>query len=523
MSLFGNAPPAGGGGGGLFGSTANKPSPFGSNTGTAGTQPSGGGLFGSTPSNQQPPAGGGGLFGSAQNNQGAPGATGGGLFGSTANQQSSTGGGGLFGSSTPQNQQPSGGGLFGATATQNQPSGGGGGGLFGSSTAQTQPSGGGLFGSTTQQKPADGLFGGGGLGGGQQQQPGGGLFGGGGQQQQQQQQPQPQTGGGLFGASTQQQPQQPAQQSVWGNNTLGGQPQQGQQPQLGQSTAQQPGSSIWSPGRAVMGVHRTVPMQMAIIKDKWESTSFSSPFRTYLYNNVGEEAAPFYQPGPEDDEAKWEEALRQRPTSGNVPVLVRGFWELGKRAQRQKDFLTMMQNRLHEINNCLSELLSRHDLKISVKIADCRRKHIVLSKRCLALAAKTQILRNRGYAMDDTEEELKKKLAHLERSVFDPTLNGRGEEIWARMLAIREHSKRLQVEMDRAGANAATQGEDELDENTMKTVKKVWTLRTFYYWVEANDYQILDDYHAQIQHLQKELSSVRKDYEEAQKAQGLAD
>lgn len=501
MSLFGNTPSAGGGGG-LFGSsTANKPSLFGSNTGTTGTQPSGGGLFGSTQNNQGATGGtGGGLFGSTpQNNQ--QGATGGGLFGSTTNQQSSAGGGGLFGSSTTQNQpsggglfgssttqnqQPSGGGLFGSTTTQNQPSGGGGGGgggLFGSSTTQTQPSGGGLFGSTTQQKPASGLFGGGGLGG-QQQQTGGGLFGGGQQQQQQQ----PQTGGGLFGTSTQQQPQQPVQQSMFGNTSLGGQPQQGQQPQLGQSTAQQPGSSLWSPGRAVTGVHRTVPMQMQIIKDKWESTNFSSPFRTYLYNNVGEDAAPFYQPGPEDDEAKWEEALRQRPSSGNVPVLVRGFWELGKRAQRQKDFLTMMQNRLHEINNCLSDLLSRHDLKISVKIADCRRKHIVLSKRCLALAAKTQVLRNRGYAMDDSEEELKKKLAQLERSVFDPTLNGRGEEIWARMLAIREHSKRLQVEMDRAGANAVTHSEDELDENTMKTVKKVWTLRTFNYWVETNYY-----------------------------------
>lgn len=214
-------------------------------------------------------------------------------------------------------------------------------------------------------------------------------------------------------------------------------------------------------------------MQMQIIKDKWESTSISSPFRSYLYNSVGEEAAPFYQPGYEDDETKWEEALRHRPSPSYVPVLVRGFWELGKRAQRQKDFLTMMQGRLHQINDCLSELLSRHDLKISVKLADCRRKHIVLSKRCLALAAKTQVLRNRGYAMDDAEEELKKKLSSLERSVFDPTLNGRGEEIWARMLAIREQSKRLQLEMDRAGGNTTAQGDDELDENTMKTVKKV--------------------------------------------------
>lgn len=75
--------------------------------------------------------------------------------------------------------------------------------------------------------------------------------------------------------------------------------------------------------------------------------------------------------------------------------------------------------------------------------------------------------------MDDAEEELQKKLAYLERSMFEPTLNGRGEEIWARMLAIREQSKRLQVEMDRVGANTTTQGDDNLDEGTMKVVKKV--------------------------------------------------
>lgn len=214
-------------------------------------------------------------------------------------------------------------------------------------------------------------------------------------------------------------------------------------------------------------------MQMAIVKDKWDHSTLSSPFRAYLYNNVGEDSAPFYQPGPHEDATKWEEALRKRPSSGSVPVLVRGFWELGKRAQRQKDFLAMMQSRLHEINNCLTELLSRHDLKISVRIADARRKHLVLSKRCLALAAKTQVLRNRGYAMDAAEEELKKKLAKLERDVFDPSINGRGEEIWARMLAIRELSKRLQLEVEKAGPSAAQQAESEIDEDAMKTAKKV--------------------------------------------------
>ncbi|OJZ88360.1 hypothetical protein ASPFODRAFT_130517 [Aspergillus luchuensis CBS 106.47] len=464
------------------------------------------------------PSTGGGLFGQANNtaNKPSPFGGGGGLFGNTSTtnttQQNTTGG--LFGGAT-QTQQPSGGGLFGgATNTQTQqPSGG----LFGQTATQQKPAGGGLFGGLgqtqqpqqqQQQTTGGSLFGQKPLGGG-----GGGLFG----QQQQSQAPQ-QQGGGLFGGLGQtQQPQQQQQQqpSLFGGSLLGGQQQQQQpaqqqqqpqlgQTQMGQSTAQL-GSSLWEPGRAVTGVHRTVPMQIQIVKDKWDASSRSSPFRAYLYNNVGEEMAPFYQPGPEDDDTKWEDALRKRPDSGYVPVLVKGFFELGKRAQRQKDFLTMMQTRLHEINNCLSDLLSRHDLKISVKIADCRRKHLVLSKRCLALAAKTQVLRNRGYAMDDAEEELKKKLSQLERSVFDPSLNGRAEEIWARMLAIREHSRRLQQEMERAGPSAAAQADDELDEQTMKTAKK-----------------ILDDYHTQIQHLQKELEAVRKDFEEAQKLPGGA-
>lgn len=76
--------------------------------------------------------------------------------------------------------------------------------------------------------------------------------------------------------------------------------------------------------------------------------------------------------------------------------------------------------------------------------------------------------------MDEAEEELKKKLADLERSVFDPSLTGREEEIWARMLAIREHSKRLQSEIEKAGAAKAPEQEgEELDESTMKTAKKV--------------------------------------------------
>lgn len=212
-------------------------------------------------------------------------------------------------------------------------------------------------------------------------------------------------------------------------------------------------------------------MQFEAILSKWMPDQRTSPFRTYLYNHV--DAPHMYQPGPQDDEKKWEEALRKRTDPQSVPVLVVGFYELGKRAQRQKDFLGMMQARLHEIDSALTALLARHELHISIKVAECRRKHHALSQRCLSLAAKTQILRNRGYTMDGAEEDLRKKLVALERTVFDPMLNGRTEEIWARMLAIRERSKRLQAELEKSGQAKGDDGDDAYDENVMRTAKKV--------------------------------------------------
>ena len=74
--------------------------------------------------------------------------------------------------------------------------------------------------------------------------------------------------------------------------------------------------------------------------------------------------------------------------------------------------------------------------------------------------------------MDNAEEELSTKLRTLEREIFDPSLNGREQEIWARMLGIRERGKRLKAEMDRAGP-AARNEDAVLDEETVQIAKKV--------------------------------------------------
>ena len=216
---------------------------------------------------------------------------------------------------------------------------------------------------------------------------------------------------------------------------------------------------------------KSVIQQIELAFAKWNPQSPITVFRTYLYNNVPPEQAPFYGPGPDDREADFEEALSKKPSPGAVPVLVKGFKEMGDRMEMQIQALSVLRGRLHEINDGLNTLLQKHDLQISIRAADCRRKHLRLSHQCLGLAAKTQVLRNRGYAMDSAEEELRKKLMLLERSVFDPALNGRGEEIWARMVSVRERGRQLQREFEKAGRGVSQ--EIVIDEEVMKRVKKV--------------------------------------------------
>lgn len=165
--------------------------------------------------------------------------------------------------------------------------------------------------------------------------------------------------------------------------------------------------------------------------------------------------------------------MSKKPHPGAVPVIVKGFNQLGQRMILQKQLLAILQGRLHEINNGLTEMLRRHDLEISTRAAEARKRHLRLNQQCLRLATKVQVLRNRGYAMDSAEEELKKKLLTLEKRVTDPALTGRGEEIWARMVNVRERGRQLQREFEKAGRSLPQKQEQGIDEEILKKATKV--------------------------------------------------
>ena len=257
---------------------------------------------------------------------------------------------------------------------------------------------------------------------------------------------------------------------------------------------------------------------MQTLFNKWNPESANCSFQNYFYNSVNPEHVPYYGPNGDEDPQKWEEALQKRPTEGSVPVLARGFVAVGQRLELQAKSLQVLHQRLHEINDSLLALMQKHDLEISTRCAEAKRKHIALSARCLRLATKVQVLRYKGYPLDGAEEVLKKKLTELEKAASDPALEARSNEIWARMHNIRVRITLIQGEAERLGKKIGN-GEEKIDDATMAAIKKVCdSSRSKYITSMLTPSQLLSDYDSQLNHLKKELERIRTDYAEWEQA-----
>ncbi|KAK3116592.1 Nucleoporin nup57 [Teratosphaeriaceae sp. CCFEE 6253] len=238
---------------------------------------------------------------------------------------------------------------------------------------------------------------------------------------------------------------------------------------------------------------------------KWDPQSQDSLLQTYLYNAVAPTYAPFFSRNPGEDEKAWEEALSNAPPPIEasseagagvkfVPVLVRGFWDLGQRVEYQAHTVKAMMERLHEMKNSLEAVMAAHGQRITAALEASRRRHAMLAQRTLRLSVKLQVLRNRGYALDTQEEALRKSLLTLSAKVSDPQFAAREEEVWARMVALRERGRWLEEEGKRLGSQVQEQAVEGsgVPENVVVATRK-----------------ILRDYDVQLRHLGKELEAVR--------------
>jgi nuclear pore complex protein Nup54 len=271
--------------------------------------------------------------------------------------------------------------------------------------------------------------------------------------------------------------------------------QQGQQaqalPSLSQSQAQL-ARSLWQPGQDAPH-QKPIIEQMTLVRDKWDPSNPSCVFKHYFYNKVDEANIPFYKPQPHEDPREWEEALQNKPAPSFMPVLCSGYAGVADRLKTQKRAINEFNTRLHQVNGSLDAILQRHELDTEVRALAARRRQVAITQRCLALASRVQILRNRGYALSADEDDLKGRLQALEREVQDPAVGAREEELWSRLIVLRGYADQLNKELDKpAGADGT-----ELDNETESKAKRV-----------------LEDYEKQIQHLKKEVEALGLDYTE---------
>ncbi len=209
--------------------------------------------------------------------------------------------------------------------------------------------------------------------------------------------------------------------------------------------------------------------QIKLVTEKWDPSNPSCVFKHYFYNKVDEAHIPFYKPQPHEDPREWEEALQNKPAPGFMPVLCSGYTGVADRLKTQKRAISEFNTRLHQINSSLDAILQRHELETEVRALAARRRQTAISERCLALAARVQILRNRGYALSGDEDDLKNRLQNLCREVQDPALGAREEELWSRLIVLRAYSDRLNKELDKPAVN----GSEELDPDMVAKAKRV--------------------------------------------------
>ena len=458
---------------GLFGNNNNAQQGFGGaqNTGTAAGQPTGGLFGGNNNTAASAPGATGGLFG---NNTATQGTTTG-MFGASNNtaQTAATGStfggnsGGLFGANNSNNNtntfgnnNATGGGLFGNnTQTNTAPTLGTSGGLFGAAKPQSTL-GGGLFGNNNQQQPNAGTLGGnttGGLFGNKPAQPqttlGGGLFGN--NQQQQQQQP-ASAGFGLkstqpsFAWSQQgQQQQQPQPQQ----SSLFGAPAQQQQQQfpnshlMGSLNLQTP-SSLTLQQQQSANYPQQIQDQIVKCKESWDPSSSKSKLRTFVYNKVDKQQALLYNKPNNIMPDEWDKALKNKPNDSVIPVELLGFEALNQRNQIQIENVAQSRTILKQLLEKNTQLQQRHELEIASRILKVTNKNVEIETRLLKLGSQLAILKNRGLPLNITEEKMWNQYKELLKRSEDPAGLGKTNELWARLVVLKERARNISDQLD---------------------------------------------------------------------------
>ncbi|KAI8881572.1 hypothetical protein K501DRAFT_253032 [Backusella circina FSU 941] len=179
---------------------------------------------------------------------------------------------------------------------------------------------------------------------------------------------------------------------------------------------------------------------LAVLRAHWDPTSPLCHFKHYFYNKVSPGEAHLYGRPPNQDENLWNEAVRNNPDPTNyVPVLAIGFDDVWKRMELQSNLVDKHQNKLKESDDRLKQVQRQYTLDTSVKLEEYKRRHIDLSKRLLRLLRHAQVLRYKGFPLNDDEEATLEQLHQMSNQTENPAhLNMKMLGIWSQLQTLKK-------------------------------------------------------------------------------------
>ncbi|KAI9318559.1 nucleoporin complex subunit 54-domain-containing protein [Dichotomocladium elegans] len=224
--------------------------------------------------------------------------------------------------------------------------------------------------------------------------------------------------------------------------------QTGQQPQQPQQTpiGQTPPQNIWQ--------------KIALIRAHWDPSSHLCQFRHYFYNMVPASERHLYIKPPNQDEHLWNEAMQNNPDPANmVPVLATGFGDVLKRMEVQDQELMKHKEKIMEIAERVDIVQKKHSLGFQIKLEEHRRRHNELTQRLIRLLKYVQVLRYKGFPLDEDEQKLMESLKGMAQQQLNPEdLNTKLHYAWAALQEVR--AKRQSRNGDNAESWRATSQEE---------------------------------------------------------------
>ncbi|KAI8068284.1 nucleoporin complex subunit 54-domain-containing protein [Gongronella butleri] len=206
----------------------------------------------------------------------------------------------------------------------------------------------------------------------------------------------------LFGMKTPQQLQQQGgafagfnqQQQPLGLN----QQQQLQWQQQQQLQQQQQQHSVWQ--------------SIALNRAQWDPSGRLCGFRHFFYNKVPANQVHLYVMPPNVDPQEWENAQKANPDKTcMVPVLATGFEDLIKRMRQQDEQSQRHRQKIEELHDRYEVAKRKFELDSLTQLDEYRRRHVDQTQRLIRFLRMVQVLRYKGCALTDKEEQLK---AHVE-------------------------------------------------------------------------------------------------------------